>query len=62
MSQVTVTLPDGSSRSVPAGTPMRDVAAQISPGLARAALAGFVDGKMVDYANIRMIRRLKSFK
>ena len=48
MSQVTVTLPDGSSRSVPAGTPMRDVAAQISPGLARAALAGFVDGKMVD--------------
>ena len=27
MSQVTVTLPDGSSRSVPAGTPVRDVAA-----------------------------------
>src|SRR6266508_1319745 len=48
MSQVTVTLPDGSSRSVPAGTPVRDVAAQISPGLARAALAGIVDGKMVD--------------
>ena len=48
MSQVTVTLPDGSSRSVPAGTPVRDVAGQISPGLARAALAGFVDGKMVD--------------
>jgi threonyl-tRNA synthetase len=33
---------------VPAGTPVRDVAGQISPGLARAALAGFVDGKMVD--------------
>jgi threonyl-tRNA synthetase len=49
MSQVvTVTLPDGSSRSVPAGTPVRDVAGQISPGLARAALAGFVDGRMVD--------------
>jgi threonyl-tRNA synthetase len=48
MSQVTVTLPDGSSRSVPAGTSIRDVAGQISPGLARAALAGFVDGKMVD--------------
>ena len=48
MSQVTVTLPDGSSRSVPAGTPIRDVAGQISPGLARAALAGIVDGKMVD--------------
>jgi threonyl-tRNA synthetase len=48
MSQVTVTLPDGSSRSVPAGTPIRDVAVEISPGLARAALAGIVDGKMVD--------------
>ena len=48
MSQVTITLPDGSSRSVPAGTPVRDVAAQISPGLARAALAGVVDGRMVD--------------
>ena len=39
MSQVTITLPDGSSRSVPAGTPLRDVAVEISPGLARAALA-----------------------
>ena len=48
MSQVTVTLPDGSSRSVPAGTPVRDVAEEISPRLARAALAGIVDGKMVD--------------
>src|SRR5881296_2591203 len=48
MSQVTVTLPDGSSRSVPAGTPVRDVAAGISPGLARAALAGIVGGKLVD--------------
>src|SRR5215470_16185766 len=48
MSQVNVTLPDGSSRSVPAGTPVRDVAAAISPGLAKAALAGMVDGRMVD--------------
>ena len=48
MSQVTVTLPDGSSRTVPAGTPVRDVAAEISPGLAKAALAGVVDGKLVD--------------
>jgi threonyl-tRNA synthetase len=51
MSQVTVTLPDGSSRSVPAGMPIRDVAGQISPGLARAALAGIVDGKMVDLSH-----------
>src|SRR6266511_963819 len=48
MSQITVTLPDGSSRSVPAGTLVRDVAAEISPGLAKAALAGILDGKLVD--------------
>jgi threonyl-tRNA synthetase len=48
MNQITVTLPDGSSRSVPAGTLVRDVAGQISPGLAKAALAGVVDGRLVD--------------
>src|SRR3989442_5052148 len=48
MNQVTVTLPDGSSRTVPAGTPVRDVAAEISPGLAKAAFAAVVDGKVVD--------------
>ena len=48
MNQVTVTLPDGSSRTVPAGTPVRDVAAEISPGLAKAAFAAVVDGKLVD--------------
>jgi threonyl-tRNA synthetase len=48
MSQVTVTLPDGSRRTVPARTPLRDVAAEISPGLARAALAGIVGDKLVD--------------
>jgi threonyl-tRNA synthetase len=48
MNQVTITLPDGSSRTVPAGTPVRDVAAEISPGLAKAALAGIVEGKLVD--------------
>jgi threonyl-tRNA synthetase len=48
MSQVTITLPDGSSRAVSAGTSVREVAAQISPGLAKAAYAGVVDGKLVD--------------
>jgi threonyl-tRNA synthetase len=48
MSQITVTLPDGSSRAVPAGALVRDVAAEISPRLARAALAGIVDGTLVD--------------
>jgi len=50
MSQVTVTLPDGSSRQVAAGAPVRAVAEAISPGLAKAALAGVVDGKLVDLA------------
>lgn len=48
MSQVTVTLPDGSHRTVPAGTPVRGVAAEISPGLAKAALAAIVEGRLVD--------------
>jgi threonyl-tRNA synthetase len=48
MSQISVTLPDGSSRSVPPGTPVRDVAEGISPNLARAALAAVVDGRLVD--------------
>jgi len=48
MSPVTVTLPDGSSRSVAAGTPVRDVAEGISPRLAKAALAATVDGRLVD--------------
>ena len=50
MSQVTVTLPDGSSRTVPAGTPVGDVAAQISPRLLSAALAAVVDDRLVDLA------------
>jgi threonyl-tRNA synthetase len=48
MNQVTVTLPDGSNRVVPAGTLVREVAEGISPRLAKAALAGLVDGRLVD--------------
>src|SRR5678815_214375 len=48
MSQVTITLPDGSTRSVSSGTPVRDVAAEISAGLAKAAYAAVVNGKLVD--------------
>ena len=51
MSQVTITLPDGSSRSVSAGTPVRDVAAEISAGLAKAAYAAIVNGKLVDLSH-----------
>lgn len=50
MSQVNVTLPDGSSRALPAGASVRDVAEGISPRLAKAALAGIVDGRVVDLA------------
>src|SRR5215467_3963503 len=50
MNQITVTLPDGSARQVPAGARVRDVAESISPNLAKAALAGIVDGKLVDLA------------
>jgi threonyl-tRNA synthetase len=60
MHNVTVTLPDGSSRSVPAGTTPADIAGQISPGLARAALAAFVDDRMVDLNHpIRSDARLR---
>ena len=48
MSDITVTLPDGSSRIVPAGTTPADIAGSISAGLARGALAAFVDDRMVD--------------
>jgi threonyl-tRNA synthetase len=48
MEHVTVTLPDGSSRSVPRGTPVSAVAEGISPRLAKAALAASVDGRLVD--------------
>ena len=48
MSEISVTLPDGSSRRMPAGSTPGDVAAQISPRLAKAALAAVVDGRLVD--------------
>src|SRR5262245_65342969 len=48
MSQITITLPDGSTRSVSSGTPVRDVAAEISAGLAKAAYAAVVNGKLID--------------
>lgn len=51
MSQITVTLPDGSVRQVPAGSTPADVAAGISPRLAKAALAATVDGRLVDLSS-----------
>src|SRR5687768_9813469 len=48
MSEITVTLPDGSTRRVPAGTTPGAVAAAISPRLAKAALAAVVNDRPVD--------------
>ncbi len=48
MSDVNITLPDGSSRRLSSGSPVLDVATGISPGLAKAALAATVDGHLVD--------------
>jgi len=48
VSQVRLTLPDGSTREVPSGTSGRAVAQQIGPGLAKAALAARVDGAVWD--------------
>ncbi len=44
----TVTLPDGSTRKFDQPVTVHDVAADIGPGLAKAALAGKVDGRLVD--------------
>ncbi len=43
-----ITLPDGSQRQFDQPVTVMDVAADIGPGLARATLAGEVDGRLVD--------------
>ena len=45
---ITITLPDASRRDFPQPVSVAEVAASIGPGLAKAALAGKVDGQMVD--------------
>src|SRR5438309_11202874 len=46
-----VTLPDGSQRTFPQPVTVDEIAASIGSGLAKAALAGKVDGKVVDTAH-----------
>ena len=49
MSAVTITLPDGSERSVPSGTPVATFAQEALPGgVVRKALAAYVDDRLVD--------------
>ena len=43
-----IRLPDGSSKSFPGPLTVAEIAQAIGPGLARAALAGKVNGKLVD--------------
>ncbi|HOQ86920.1 MAG TPA: threonine--tRNA ligase [Phycisphaerae bacterium] len=43
-----VILPDGNKLDVPAGATVADVAAKIGPRLAKAAIAGKIDGEIVD--------------
>jgi threonyl-tRNA synthetase len=45
---VNITLPDGSQRSFDHAVSVADIAASIGAGLAKAALAGKVDGRLVD--------------
>ena len=45
---IQITLPDGSQRAFPGPVTVAEVAALIGAGLAKAALAGKVDGKVVD--------------
>ena len=47
-----ITLPDGSSREYENSVTVMDVAESIGPGLAKAALAGRVDGELVDSSHL----------
>ncbi|MFO7926539.1 MAG: threonine--tRNA ligase [Halobacteriota archaeon] len=46
MSQIVVTLPDGSELEVEAGSSVEDVAYEIGPGLGSDTIAGIVDGEL----------------
>jgi threonyl-tRNA synthetase len=48
MSSVSITLPDGSVRQYPGPVTIAEIAGSIGAGLAKAALAGKVDGTLVD--------------
>jgi threonyl-tRNA synthetase len=48
---ITITLPDGSKREFGQPVTVAEVAAAIGPGLAKSALAGKLDGKVVDLSH-----------
>ena len=51
MSEIVVSLPDGSELSVDRGSTVEDVAYEIGPGLGSDTVAGVVDGELVDKAD-----------
>jgi threonyl-tRNA synthetase len=51
MSEIVVSLPDGSELTVDEGATVEDVAYEIGPGLGRDTVAGVVDGELVDKAD-----------
>jgi len=53
--KVTIRLPDGTALEVPAGTTVHEVAERIGPRLAKDAVAGKLDGRIVD-----LVTRLES--
>jgi threonyl-tRNA synthetase len=58
--QITITLPDGSRRTYPKGVTTAQVAESIGPRLAQDALAGKVDGRVIDvYIPIEADARLE---
>ncbi|MFB5662952.1 threonine--tRNA ligase [Alteribacillus sp. HJP-4] len=46
--QVSITFPDGNVKNFDAGVTMEDIASSISPGLKKQALAGKLNGEMID--------------
>src|SRR3954452_3693780 len=48
MADISVTLPDGSSKTLPGGSTAADLASSIGKGLAKAAVAATVDGHEID--------------
>ena len=49
---IKITLPDGSRREYDGPMSVADVAASIGPGLAKSALGGRVDGRLVDTSHL----------
>ncbi|WP_240126611.1 threonine--tRNA ligase [Thermomonas alba] len=49
---ISITLPDGSQRQFEGPISVQEVAASIGPGLAKATLAGKVDGRLVDASHV----------